>query len=314
LADNTVRVISEAVQFAILDIIPWLKHLPEWFPGGGFHKVAREARKISYAVRNEAHEQTKARMAKGDARASMTSVLVSENTLEDGTIRNEGEISAAAAMTYLGGADTTVTTIMTFILAMLKYPEVQRRGQEEIDATIGRDRLPTFEDRASLPYVRAICTEILRWEPIMPLVPPHFTSEDDEYKGYFIPKGTTVFANNWEIAHNSAMYPEPYTFEPERWLGPHKSIRPEKYAFGFGRRICTGQNWAENMVFIAVASLLSTFDFEKAVDSDGRFIAPDDNYDPSFVRSLVASKCKITPRSSRSISLIRNAREIQDPL
>ncbi|KLO07687.1 cytochrome P450 [Schizopora paradoxa] len=283
LADETIRIVGDVVQFPILDLIPWLKYIPEWFPGGGFHKVAREARKLSYAVRNEAHEQTKERMANGDERESMTSVLVSENILEDGTILNEGYISAAAAATYLGGADTSATTIMTFILAIPKYPEIQRRGQEEIDAIIGCNRLPSFEDKEQLPYVRAICTEVLRWESILPLIPPHFTTEDDEYKGYFIPKGTTVFANAWEMAHNPTIYPEPHDFKPERWLGPHQPLRPEKYAFGFGRRLCPGQNWAENWsVFIAVASLLAAFDFEKARDSSGRFIVPNDSYDTSF--------------------------------
>lgn len=55
---------------------------------------------------------------------------------------------------------------MTFILAMLKYPEIQRRAQDEIDAVVqqvGKDRLPTFEDREQLPYVRAVCTEVFRY-------------------------------------------------------------------------------------------------------------------------------------------------------
>lgn len=51
---------------------------------------------------------------------------------------------------------------MTFILAMLKNPDKQRRAQEEIDAIIGSNRLPSLSDKNSLPYVQAICTETLR--------------------------------------------------------------------------------------------------------------------------------------------------------
>ena len=51
---------------------------------------------------------------------------------------------------------------MTFILAMLKNPDKQRLAHEELDRVIGTDRLPSFEDKAELPYVRAICTEVLR--------------------------------------------------------------------------------------------------------------------------------------------------------
>ena len=59
---------------------------------------------------------------------------------------------------------------MTFILAMLKNPEVQRKAQEEIDSVVGNDRLPSFEDREQLPYVRAVCTEVLRYVDVRILV------------------------------------------------------------------------------------------------------------------------------------------------
>ena len=52
---------------------------------------------------------------------------------------------------------------------MTLYPEVQKRGQDEIDAVIGPDRLPSFEDRPNLPYVEAIVKEVLRWNPVGPL-------------------------------------------------------------------------------------------------------------------------------------------------
>lgn len=51
---------------------------------------------------------------------------------------------------------------MNLVLAMLKFPEVQRRAQEELDRVVGTSRLPTFDDRERLPYVNAICAEVLR--------------------------------------------------------------------------------------------------------------------------------------------------------
>lgn len=58
---------------------------------------------------------------------------------------------------------------MVFVLAMVLCPDVQKRAQAEIDSVIGRDRLPTFEDRASLPYIDAIVRETFRWQPVVPL-------------------------------------------------------------------------------------------------------------------------------------------------
>ncbi len=55
-----------------------------------------------------------------------------------------------------------ITAIMNLVLAMLKYPEVQRCAQEEIDRVVGNDRLPSFEDRDQLPYIDALCLEVLR--------------------------------------------------------------------------------------------------------------------------------------------------------
>lgn len=52
---------------------------------------------------------------------------------------------------------------------MLLYPEVQRKAQEQLDAVVGRDRLPTFDDLESLPYIQAVVKEMLRWQPVTPL-------------------------------------------------------------------------------------------------------------------------------------------------
>ena len=49
------------------------------------------------------------------------------------------------------------------------FPEAQRKAQAELDAVVGRDRLPTWEDRANMPYLEAVIKEALRWQPVTPL-------------------------------------------------------------------------------------------------------------------------------------------------
>jgi cytochrome P450 len=61
------------------------------------------------------------------------------------------------------------STLHTFILAMILFPEVQEKAQAEIDSVVGKDRLPTFDDRDALPYVEAVICETLRWHPAAPL-------------------------------------------------------------------------------------------------------------------------------------------------
>ena len=63
----------------------------------------------------------------------------------------------------------TSITILSFLLLMCLYPEAQRKAQEELDCLLGGERLPTFSDRRALPYVEALCTEVLRWRQPTPL-------------------------------------------------------------------------------------------------------------------------------------------------
>ncbi|KAG2113513.1 cytochrome P450 [Suillus discolor] len=88
---------------------------------------------------------------------------------------------------FEGSYETTISFLMVFALAMVSYPNVQKRAQVEIDSAVGRDRLPTFEDRALLPYLESVLRETLRWQPIGPIA-PRATSSDGIYDGYFIPK------------------------------------------------------------------------------------------------------------------------------
>ena len=87
--------------------------------------------------------------------------------------------------------------MVAFVLAMALYPEVQARAQAELEQVCGRTRLPEMADMDALPYVNAIMREVLRWHAIAPLSLPHVSVADDEYKGYFIPKGAIVMPNSW---------------------------------------------------------------------------------------------------------------------
>lgn len=77
---------------------------------------------------------------------------------------------------------------------MVLYPRVQKKAQEEIDSVVGAERLPDFEDEKSLPYIHCLIKELLRINPIVPLI-PHSLDEDDIYRGWRIPKGAWVMAN-----------------------------------------------------------------------------------------------------------------------
>lgn len=92
------------------------------------------------------------------------------NLIQDQDIKSDDEedVKWLALSLYTGGAETTVAAIRGFFKAMLLFPDVQRRAQAELDSVIGNDRLPTFTDRGSLPYINAVVLEVIRWFAVIP--------------------------------------------------------------------------------------------------------------------------------------------------
>ena len=134
----------------------------------------------------------------------------------------------------------TAATVMLLILYLMQNPIVQQAAQAEVDRVTSHGaRLPTFDDAASLPYLRLILAETYRMNPLSPLGIPHASVEEDVYEGMRIPAGTSVFPNVWAMMHDEEVYHEPERFWPERYLPRNEGGRGEPLPvgnFGFGRR------------------------------------------------------------------------------
>jgi cytochrome P450 len=113
------------------------------------------------------------------------------------------------------------------------FPHVLQKAQEIVDETIGRGRLPTFEDVPKIPFITAMIREAFRWRTVAPIAIPHAVVEDDTYAGFFIPKGATVYALSHYIHQDPELYPEPNEFKPERFLDEKGQLSNLPHA-GFG--------------------------------------------------------------------------------
>jgi len=198
--------------------------------------------------------------------------------------------------------------MQTFVLAMTLHPEVLRQAQAEIDSVVGADRLPQLSDRSRLPYLDAVIKETLRWNVAAPLSLPRATGEDDEYNGYFIPKGAVIFPNVWQMCHDPSLYHDSFTFKPERFLpggGREPELDPRNFVFGFGRRICPGKDLGDASLFVAFSMVLAVFNISKARDTTGKFIEPEVEYLPGVVSHPKKFQCSITPRSDAAATLIK---------
>ncbi|KAG8947353.1 hypothetical protein FRC04_010801 [Tulasnella sp. 424] len=158
---------------------------------------------------------------------------------------------------------------------MALFPEAQSIAHEELDRVVGRGRMPNFDDRENTPYLRAIVLEALRWNPATPTGIPHRAMEDDIWNGYFIPKGTTVFTNIWNMSRNPAYFPDPTAFKPERHInnpgqpGPTPTLDPRHFVFGFGRRTCPGNELALHSSWMGVAAVLWAFEIKLVEGEEG---------------------------------------------
>jgi cytochrome P450 len=113
------------------------------------------------------------------------------------------------------------------------FPGILKEAQRIVDETVGRHRVPTFDDIPRMPYIIAMIRESFRWRTVAPVAIPHAAVEDDIYEGYFIPKGAAVFALSHYIHRKEELYPDPESFKPERFLDEYGQLNNLPHA-GFG--------------------------------------------------------------------------------
>ncbi|CDO78259.1 hypothetical protein BN946_scf184491.g4 [Trametes cinnabarina] len=176
-------------------------------------------------------------------------------------------VKNCCGVVYSAGADTTAAALRNFTLAMMVYPDVQRKAQEELDHVVGRDRLPTFDDRARLSYTSKIMKESLRWKAVSPLGVPHATLDEDEYHGASIPSGTTVLANI----------------------------------------ICPGRFFAEDSLFLTIASMLHIFSIAPPEGASAEDILRGVKWSSGLVSHPTTFPLKLTPRFEGAPSIVHAA-------
>ncbi|KAF8168582.1 cytochrome P450 [Pholiota molesta] len=273
---------------------PQIQRSLQWFRK---EPETRRARDVHFLM--HLYNDVKKRMQSGTTPECLASQCIS-NIKKLGM--EEIELAYAVASPFGAGIETVS-------LAMLHHPQVQKKAQAELDAVVGWDRMPEYDDRENLPYLRALINEALRWRPVAILGgQPHAVTADDVYNGMFIPKGSTVFANFYGIMKDPEMFPEPEEFRPERFLETtDPRLKDFDLPFGFGRRSCPGIHLALNSLFINISRILWAFDIKPALDNDGKEIIPDsNNYTTGFNSRPVNFDCRFIPRSGKVTACIES--------
>lgn len=173
---------------------------------------------------------------------------------EDGQTITEVNIKGLIFDMFTAGTDTSSIIVEWAMVEMIKNPSIMARAQEEMDRVVGHDRRLEESDIPNLPYLQAVCKEAMRLHPSTPLSLPHFSFEECEVDGYYVPGNTRLLINIWAIGRDPSAWEDPLEFRPERFLsGPAAKVDPlgnyfELIPFGAGRRICAGK--LAGMVFV----------------------------------------------------------------
>ncbi|XP_002937251.3 cytochrome P450 2C20 [Xenopus tropicalis] len=171
---------------------------------------------------------------------------------------------------YVAGTETTTNTMQFALLVMMKYPHIQVKVQMEIDKAVGSDRLPGVADRAHMHYTNAVIHEIQRFLDLVPMALPHMVTEDTVFRGFNIPKGTTVIPILGSALWDPGHWKSPEELNPEHFLNEKGQFCNQAafIPFSAGKRICPGEGLARMEIFIFFTALLQKFTIRAANSTD----------------------------------------------
>ncbi|MFF8914421.1 cytochrome P450 [Streptomyces sp. NPDC015032] len=197
----------------------------------------------------------------GDDRPDLLSRLLTAVD-ETGAHLTDQEIRDETVTLYIGGHETTSSTLVWAWYLLSRNPRARAALTEELDRVLG-DRDPEFEDYARLTYAQSVVKETLRLYPTIWLV-TGVAKEGARIGGVPIPVGTRVWTSQWATHRDERWFPEPEEFRPDRW-DPERGDAIEEYAwfpFGGGPRVCLGTRFAMVEAVLILAVLARRFDLD----------------------------------------------------
>ncbi|XP_012251817.2 probable cytochrome P450 304a1 [Athalia rosae] len=183
--------------------------------------------------------------------------------------------------------------VTNFIKHMMHYPDILQKVQKEIDTVVGRDRLVTLNDRMNLHYTEATIREILRFDTMTPWSVAHRALESGELAGFHIPQNTVLISDLYSMHHDPKFWGDPENLRPERFLTEDGCLgKDHSLPFGAGGRLCAGETFARQFLFLTFSTLIQNFDFGFV---DGEPSSLKDKL-PGFAESPKDLWIKVTPR------------------
>jgi cytochrome P450 len=228
--DELTDVLTEVLAFAEspLSVIQDSLHKLRWLPQvKRLNRLFARTDELIFDVIDERRAEN------GDGAAERDDILAMllEARHEDGSPMSAQELRDELMTALVAGHETTASQLAWAFERLARHPEVLAKLHAEIDAG------------ESDEYLTATVNEILRLRPVLPNAEPRLTKRPIEIGGFKYPAGVALLASAILVHHDPEIYPEPYAFRPERFVG----VKPGTYTwlpFGGGRRRCLGASFA----------------------------------------------------------------------
>ncbi|MEY9942647.1 cytochrome P450 [Streptacidiphilus sp. MAP5-52] len=234
--------------------------LPSWIPTPGRRRLRAAVGRLDEEIHRIIAEH-QAASAAGQERDDLLSRLLTARD-EHGAPLSQQELRDEAVTLYIGGHETTSTTLTWAWHLLSGSPEARERLDAEL-AEVLDGRLPDFDDYARLPFTQAIVKESLRLYPPIWLITA-VSRAGATLGGRPVPEGTTVWASQWSVHRDRRYFPQPDAFRPERWDPDAADVIPDHawFPFGGGQRTCLGARFALVEAVLVLAVLAQRFRVE----------------------------------------------------
>jgi cytochrome P450 len=248
--DDLRDVLTDVLAFSEnpLSLLPALRRVAGWTgPIRRFNQLTRRAHQLIFEL---VEERRKAEQA-GEPLGDDVLAMLLEARHEDGSPMSATELRDELMTALVAGHETTASQLAWGFERLAREPAVVARLTDEVDAGDGDE------------YLTATIHEILRHRPVLPNAEPRLTKGAITIGGFRYPAGVALVASAYLLHHDPDIYPEPYAFRPERFVGK----APGTYTwipFGGGRRRCLGASFAIQEMKIVLRVALSRFELAAA--------------------------------------------------
>ncbi|GBP37968.1 Probable cytochrome P450 304a1 [Eumeta japonica] len=244
-----------------LSLTPWLKDLfPKW---SGF-KGLREGNQVFIDFYRDLVQEIMLTQDDAHDRHFLDMYIrkMKQEMQENGRSTFSVDQLLLVCTDYTFPTATAVQMTLTMLVERILYqPGLQERIHEEIDRVVGRDRLPTIDDRNNMPFLEGCLREMMRIEPIVPLGLPHRALKNVQIGGYDVPENTMICINYIHLHMDKDIWGDPENFRPDRYIVDGKLCvaKDKSLPFGAGKRLCAGETYARNSMFLVFATFMQAF-------------------------------------------------------